>query len=166
MPGYLEGYGEGEERRSKMIRWTLAGVFGALIIGGLLYFFLRDIAEDRTARAFIAALQRKDYAGAYRMWGCTEANPCRDYRFERFLEDWGPQSPAADPSKIRLEHPQLSPGVIGWIRNVLRIQYSCPDGVIYHVHLGKGEPVLLYVFRKDKTIGFAPWPVCAPRFRM
>jgi len=166
MPGYLEGYGEGEERRGKILRWMVLGLVLAAAAAGFAYFWFRDYAEDRVIRSFVAALQARKYEEAYRIWGCTEQNPCRDYTFEKFMEDWGPHSPASDPSQIRVAHPRLSEGALGWIRNVLRIQYSCKDGVIYHVYLGKGEPVLLYVFRKDKTMGFAPWPVCAPRFQM
>jgi hypothetical protein len=166
MPGYLEEYGAGEEKRGKIIRWTLLGVVGALAVGAVLYFALRNFSEDRVARQFVAALQQKDYERAYRFWGCSPEKPCRDYQFDKFMEDWGPKSPYADASNVRIEHPQLTPGALGWIRNALGIQYSCQDGVIYNLNFGKGEPALIYVLRKDGTIGFAPWPVCAPRIQM
>jgi hypothetical protein len=166
MPGYLEDYGAGEEKRGKLIRRVLIGVVTVLVLGAVSYFSLRNYSENSAIQKFIAALQQKDYKQAYAMWGCTEAKPCRDYSFEKFMEDWGPKSPMADAAKARIEHPQLNPGPLGWIRNVLGIQYSCNDGVIYHVTVGNGSPVLLYVLRSDKTIGFAPWTVCAPHVKM
>ncbi len=165
MPGYLEDYGAGEEKRGKLIRGILIGVVTVLVIGAVSYLGLRNYSENSVIRKFVATLQQKDYKQAYAMWGCTEATPCRDYSFEKFMEDWGPNSPNADASHARIEHPKLNPGAIGWIRNVLGIQYSCKDGVIYHVTMGKGQPILLYVLRSDKTIGFAPWTVCAPHVR-
>lgn len=166
MPGYLEDYGAGEEKRGKILRRILIGVVTVLVFGAVSYFSLRNYSENRSIQNFVAALQQKDYKQAYARWGCTEAKPCRDYSFEKFMEDWGPNSPNADASNARVEHPQLNPGAIGWIRNMLGIQYSCNDGVIYHVTLGTGSPVLLYVLRSDKTIGFAPWTVCAPHVKM
>jgi hypothetical protein len=166
MPGYLEAYGAGEEQRGKTLRWIVLAVVAAAALGGLLYFVFRNFSEDRVAKAFVAALQRKDFPGAYRYWGCSQEKPCRDYRYEKFLEDWGPQSPYADVSNIKIEHPQLNQGALGWVRNTLGVQYSCHDGVIYHLNFGKGAPVLIYVLRADKSIGFAPWSVCAPRIQL
>jgi hypothetical protein len=166
MPGYLEEYGAGEEKRGKLIRWTLIGIAALLALGAAGYFGFRDYSENRAVRSFVEALQAKDFARAYSFWGCTVEKPCRDYRFEKFLEDWGPQSSYANVANVRIEHPQLTPGALGWIRRVLGIQYSCQDGVIYYLNFGKGEPAVIYVLRADKTIGFAPWTTCAPRIKM
>jgi hypothetical protein len=166
MPGYLEEYGAGDEKRGRVIRWSVIAAVAVLVLSTAGYLLFRNYPEDKIAKAFVATLQQKNYQEAYRFWGCTAENPCRDYRFDKFLEDWGPQSPYADASNVRIGHPQLNPGALGWIRNVLGVQYSCDDGVIYHLNFGKGEPVLIYILRKERTIGFAPWPVCSPRIQM
>ncbi len=148
MHGYLSNYGAGEERRAKLIRrWSFI-VLGVLLIAGVFYFSLRDRAEKAQIAKFLDLLGKKDYRGAYALWGCTEAHPCRDYNFDRFLEDWGPASPHKDYSKAHLSRSR-----------------SCDAGVIATIDFGRGEPVLLWVTRKDKTLGFAPWPVCTPKMR-
>jgi hypothetical protein len=163
---YLDEYGAGDERRGKIIKWAAAAVVVAAVAAFLLYHLLRNYREDRQVKAFSEMLQRKDYKGAYALWGCTETNPCRDYSFDKFLEDWGPQSRYANASQVEIGHPQQREGAVGAIRRFLGIGYSCEDGVIYELKAAGAEPVLLYVLRKDQTIGFAPWAVCAPRMHV
>jgi hypothetical protein len=61
-----------------------------LVVGAVLYFVFRDFPEQRKAKRFVELLQQKDYKSAYALWGCTDANPCPQYAFDKFLEDWGP----------------------------------------------------------------------------
>jgi hypothetical protein len=148
MHGYLASYGAGEERRSKLIRrWSFIAV-AVLIAAGVFYFSLRDRAEKAQIANFLELLRKKDYRAGYAMWGCTDAHPCRDYSFERFMEDWGPQGPHKDYSEAHLSGSR-----------------SCSAGVIATVDFGRGEPAQLWVARNDKTLGFAPWPVCTPKMR-
>ncbi|MCL4851859.1 MAG: hypothetical protein KJZ78_10825 [Bryobacteraceae bacterium] len=163
MSGYLEAYGAGDEKRSKIIRWTAITVVAVLVIGLFLYFGFRNYREDRIANQFVEFLKTQDYQAAYRLWGCTPESPCPDYSIEKFMEDWGPKSPYGSPANAEVKHPPRGQGIIARIRNVLGIDYSCEAGVIYTLDYGKGEPVLLYVTRREKTLSFAPWPVCNPR---
>lgn len=149
MAGYLEGYGAGAERRLKMIRWTVISVVVVLVIGTALYFRFRDWAEEKQTKQFLADLQAKDYKSAYALWGCTEAHPCKQYAFEKFMEDWGPKSPHANVEQAKLAKSK-----------------SCAKGVIQFLEFPGQEEVQLWVERKDQTLGFAPWPVCNPRMQV
>jgi hypothetical protein len=116
------------------------------IAGGGLYFMLRNYEEEKQAKLFLGHLRNAHYEQAYRVWGCTEAKPCRDYSYEKFLEDWGPKSPHADLSRLEVTRTR-----------------SCSHGIIQTLRFGEKNEVLLWVDRSDLSLGFAPWPTCDPR---
>ena len=146
MAGYLDHYGEGDERREKRRTRLIIAVL-ALVLGlGTAYFFLRDYRQKAQVRQFVEAVQRKDYSAAYRMWGCTEAKPCRDYGYDKFLEDWGPKS----------RYGEITSYDIGRARR-------CGTGVIVGVKFGNNREEKFWVEGKEMTIGYSPWPVCPPR---
>jgi hypothetical protein len=82
------------------------------------------------------------------MWGYTPAHPCRDYSYQKFMEDWGPGSPAANLAA----------------RKVVNVRH-CGSGLIEVIEFGSGDPVNLYVGASDLQLSFAPWPVCNPRWQ-
>ena|SRR5262245_16443453 len=145
MAGYLDQYGAGEERRGKFIKFLLIGSALALAAGGALYWTFHNYSQERAARQFFEALQKRDYQAAYRLWGCTEAKPCTGYRFADFLKDWGPNGPHGEIASYRIEKSR-----------------SCGSGVILTVGFGKGPAEKLWVERQDLTIGFSPLPGCPP----
>lgn len=145
MSGYLAHYGAGEEQRERLIRRIVVSVLVLAVTGGILYFFLKNYKQENQARTFFGLLEKHDYKGAYAVWGCTDATPCRDYSFNTFMEDWGPKSPRADISSYSI-----------------RKSRSCGSGVILTVDFGKGQQEKLWVERRDLTIGFSPWPGCPP----
>lgn len=149
MAGYMEEYGRAEQqhaRRIRLVRIAAVTVGAVLLLGTILYAVFKNYPEEKRVKAFVELLGRHDYAGAYRLWGCTEQQPCRDYSFQRFEQDWGPQSPHADISDARIGTSQ-----------------SCGTGVVVQVDFKSSEPVPLWVERGSKNIGFAPWPECPGR---
>lgn len=148
MPGYLEGYGAGEERRERIVKRILVVAAILLVAGGTLYVIFRNYREVQQAKLFFELLRKQDFEAAYRLWGCTEpgAPPCRDYPMEKFMEDWGPQSTHSDLSALQFTKTR-----------------GCRTGVILEVDFGQDEPEYLWVDRGTRFIGFAPWPVCNPR---
>ncbi|MCC7155385.1 MAG: hypothetical protein IT161_12485 [Bryobacterales bacterium] len=148
MSDFLEGYGVADARRGRIIKRLILSVLGATAIGIILYFQFRNFGEERQASRFLSLLKKQDYQAAYRLWGCTPETPCRDYAYEKFLEDWGPKSPHADLSNLKVERTR-----------------SCDGGIIQILDFGKGDKVNLYVQRKDHVIGFAPWEFCNPRWQ-
>ncbi|MFN0103478.1 MAG: hypothetical protein ACKV2U_15475 [Bryobacteraceae bacterium] len=148
MNDYLTNYGEGDERREKLVKRILYSVLAIAVIGGALWFFFRNYKEEARVKEFLSLLARQDYKTAYALWGCSDATPCRDYKFDRFMQDWGPQSDAGNVSAIQ--------------RSKVK---SCSNGIIQLLQI-KGQDVNLYVDRGTLVIGFAPWPVCNPRISM
>jgi hypothetical protein len=140
--GYLDHYGEGEERREKRIKRIVISALILLIAGSVLYYVFKNYREERQVKRFYALLAAHDYTAAYRMWGCTETSPCRDYSFDRFMRDWGPESNNANPSAVKIVKSR-----------------SCGSGVIITARIGEHEEKL-WVQRGDTIVGFSPWPAC------
>lgn len=150
MADYLATYGAGEEERNTLIKRSVLGLLLALILFGAGYFLLRDYREKSQLRTFLENLKSHNYTEAYRQWGCAQGpqNPCGSYTYDKFMEDWGPGSTHADANAAKVESTK-----------------SCDAGIIQKVTFPKDQ-VLLWVARKDKNIGFAPWPVCNPHIKM
>jgi hypothetical protein len=146
MSSILDNYGAADARRERVVRNVLIAVVSVAVIGGLLWFFFRDFREEARVREFLSLLERKDFPSAYAMWGCSQAKPCRDYSFEKFLQDWGPASDAAagvQRAKVK----------------------SCNSGIIQVLRI-KGQDVNLYVNRATQELSYSPWPVCNPRIKL
>lgn len=142
MPGYLDNYGAGEERRIKIVKTVVLSLVSAAVLGTVLFFVFRNFREERQVKQFLAFLNARDFKSAYALFGCTDAKPCRAYAFEKFMEDWGPSS----------GHNLSNARVTG--------SRSCGSGVILTVDYGKNQQEKLWVERKDMTVGFPPFQGC------
>jgi len=146
MASYLEEYGEQEARRARLVKRVALAVLLVLVAAVAAYFGLRNYREKRRLEAFLDLLRRGDYQTAYTFWGCSTESPCRDYSYQKFLEDWGPQ------------------GVYGKHLAQLKRRrlHSCADGVIQILDVGDQE-AWLWIDRSRLQLSYAPWPVCNPR---
>lgn len=145
MAGFLDEYGVQDERRNRIIKRIALVTLAVGVTTLLLWLFLRNYQERQIANRFLDAVHAKDYQKAYELWGCTAANPCRDYDFKRFMEDWGEQ------------------GVYARAASKYSIEDACGPGVVFTLEVPGAEAVGIYVNRADKTIGYAPWPRCPGR---
>jgi hypothetical protein len=145
MAGYLDNYGAGEERREKTIKRLVLITITVIVAAGILFFIFKNYRQERQVNRFLDLLAHQDYQAAYALWGCTAANPCRDYQFAAFMQDWGPQSEHADPKAYHITKTR-----------------SCGSGVIVTVDSTKAnkQEDKLWVQRSDLTIGFSPLPGC------
>jgi len=153
---YLSQYGTTGQTREKVVRWILIALAGVAVLwvvdwGLSLYgtYNLRDAREQWRAHQFFSLLSEKQYDAAYRLWGCEPSKPCRDYSFQKFMEDWGPKGAVPDISG----------------RKVKAVRH-CKASIIEVIDFGAGDTINLYVDSKDLTLSFAPWPVCNPRMQM
>lgn len=144
MSGYLENYGHGQERRGKIIKWTVLGTITVLVLGTVSYFGFRNYPKRQALNNFIEFLQKKDYRSAYALWGCTEQTPCRDYSYERFMRDWGPDSPASRPESAKI----TNKATCG--------PFFKPTGILRVYHFDPDYSASLWVNSDDGTIGFSP----------
>lgn len=142
--GYLAGYGAGEGRRAGLIGKAVWGLFGGLLVCCVLWFGFRNFAARSKLDSFIELLQAKDYPKAYALWGCTEATPCRDYSFERFMRDWGPESPAANAQSATVVNKATCGGIL------------INTGVLRIYRFGADHVVNLWVDKSDGNVTFAP----------
>jgi hypothetical protein len=147
--GYLEAYGAAEEKHARSIRLikTSAILLAAvLVVGGLLYAFFVNHSEEQRVKTFIGLLKDHRYPDAYLLWGCSQTQPCPNYKYDKFLEDWGEKSPHADQAGAHIALAQ-----------------SCGTGVLLVVDYPHAEAAQLWVERDSKTIGYAPWTECPGR---
>jgi len=152
---YLSQYGTEDRTRERVVRAILIAMAAIAVLWAVDWglaaygtYTLRDAREEYRAHSFFSQLGKQRYREAYAMWGCDEAHPCRDYSYQKFMEDWGPKSPAADLSK----------------RKVLAVRH-CNGSIIEVIDLGTGDPLNLIVDSHDLALSFAPWPVCNPRWQ-
>jgi hypothetical protein len=139
---YLEGYGVRDARRERTIRMIVVAVL-VLAVGAIfVYFWLRDRTEKQMVHQFLQHLRSGDHKAAYALWGCTDAKPCRSYPFQEFMRDWGPASPHANAAQAHISGGQ-----------------HCTGGLIQVLEFPPGEEVQLLVDRREKAIGFNPWPI-------
>ena len=162
MAGYLDHYGAGDERREKRNKLLLIAGACVLVLAFLWFILfawdkteilrlqsvarlaqvLRNHRQESRVKSFLDLLQRQDYKAAYALWNCTDARPCRDYSFDEFTKDWGPNAPrnAGGYSIARSR--------------------SCGSGVIVTLDSGHSREDALWVQRSDDTIGFSPFKSC------
>ena len=150
MSSYLEAYGAAEQKRARtygLVKRYAIIAGGLLLAAVILYAIFKNHSEEQQAKNFISLLQAHNYQAAYQLWGCSEQHPCKDYLFDKFMDDWGPKSSHAD----------ATPAHIG-------LSQSCGAGVLIRLdYRNSVEPVPLYVDRDTKIISFAPWVECPGR---
>ncbi|MGH9721336.1 MAG: hypothetical protein ACRD8O_14080 [Bryobacteraceae bacterium] len=144
--GYLDHYGERDARREKHWKRFWLGLIVLIVVSISAFLLLRNHKQKAQVREFIEHLQKKDYTAAYGLWGCTDAAPCRDYPFNKFMGDWGPQS----------RYGQIA----GY--NITRTR-GCGSGVIVTVDFGGGREEKFWVENRDLTVTSSPWSVCPAR---
>jgi hypothetical protein len=143
MPGYLDQYGAGEERRNRIIAVSIASVLIVAAATALGWYLLNNHHQEGVVKKFLADLRRGDYRAAYRDWGCTAPTPCSSYAFDKFMEDWGPKSSAPDAAVLGLTESE-----------------SCNTGVLLSVAVNRTRTEKLWVDRSGDAISFAPFPIC------
>jgi hypothetical protein len=150
MAGYLDQYGADEERRArraKIVKIVAISLVAVVLIGGALTFNFYNFREERQVKRFMSDLASQDYKAGYALFGCTDAKPCRDYQFEKFMEDWGPASGHSGYGEARITRSR-----------------SCGSGVLLTVDYGKSPQDKLWVERRDMSIGFPPVQGCPASF--
>jgi len=145
MPGYLDTYGAGEEERNRLIVRSVVSAVVLAIVVALGWYLLRNHHQEGVVKAFLAAVRRGDYQGAYRDWGCTSANPCSSYDFDKFQQDWGKSARDGAPD----------PNVLG-----ITDSETCGSGVLLTVAVNSSREEKLWVEKKGDAISFAPYPIC------
>jgi hypothetical protein len=147
MAGYLDQYGKGDAERESLIRWGLLAALGVIVLSVVLFYAFRHFPERQKLDGFLDSLKAGNFEQAYTFWGCSKEKPCRDYKWESFLRDWGPEG-------------EYKPAREGRISE----RYSCQDGILRTIDLGGGKGVDVMVTKGDRLLTFAPpremWKGC------
>lgn len=143
MAGYLDQYGAGEERRNRIIIRSIIAVLAIVVLSVLGWYLFLNHHQEGVVKQFIAALKRGDTQGAYRIWNCTAADTCRDYTYDKFMQDWGPGP----------NGPNLA--VLG-----ITDSEECNNGVMITVRVNASRVEQLWLDRGSDAISFAPFPIC------
>ena len=141
MGSYLQQYGAGDERRSRIIKVAVLSCLAIVILAISAYLFFHNYGEKEVVKDFLSQLNSHEYEQAYRDWGCTGEHPCPNYNYQRFLEDWGPKQKISSPWKIA--------SVDG-----------CKTFVTINVQAEGSELQSLSVQRDNRSLSFAPSPEC------
>lgn len=142
MANYLDQYGAGEAKRENLVRNVILIGLSAVILGALVIYLFHTFHEVRVAKHFLSLVRDKNYPAAYQAWGCSSPQACPGYSYDKFLEDWGPKSPAGD--------------------SVPRITDSegCGSGVLLSVEVNPSDMAKLWVEKNGDSLGFSPVNVC------
>jgi hypothetical protein len=147
MAGYLDQYGAGDEKRERLILWTVVVIVGVAIVAGLGWYLFKNHHQEGVIRNFLADVRRGDLTAAYRDWGCGADKPCAGYDYQKFLGDWGQNSSATGGPP--------DPGVLA-----LTDSESCNSGVLLTVEVNRARTEKLWVDKKSDAISYAPYPIC------
>jgi len=142
MPGYLDQYGAGVERRTAIIKRVVYIALAVIVLTVLPWYIFKNHSQERQVKDFLELVKKHDYPAAYKAWGCTEPKVCPGYDYNRFLEDWGEKS-TADPKTLRIEDSE-----------------SCGSGVMLSVRASRDRLDTLWVEKGTSAISFAPTPIC------
>jgi hypothetical protein len=151
MPGYLDQYGAGEERRNSIIKRSVIAACIVIVVGSLTWFLFRNHHEEGVVKTFLADIKKGDFPAAYRDWGCTSDKACTGYDFQKFLGDWGPAKPGAASN----DQGPPDASVLG-----LSESESCNNAVLLTVEVNPKRTEKLWVDRGSNVINFAPYPIC------
>ena len=143
MPGYLDQYGAGEERRNQIIIRIVVTALAVVILGGLSWYLLKNHHQESVVKTFVRDVRRGDYHAAYNAWGCTAQRPCSGYDYNKFMQDWGPGASGPDAAVVGVTDSE-----------------SCNNGVLLTVDVNRARQEKLWVDKDNDAISFAPFPVC------
>jgi hypothetical protein len=141
---YLQQYGAGDEQRSRVIKRIILGAIGVVVVAIAAYLLLHNFPEKQVAKHFLAEVNGGQFQQAYRDWGCTPEHPCKNYDFNRFMQDWGQSKNGSAPWTIA--------SVDG-----------CKTFVTVNVQAPGSQLQSLAVERDNHELGFAPAPECQER---
>lgn len=137
---YLADYGQADRRYEKIVRLAGYTLLAAVVLGCVYWLFFRNWREERRVGEFLALLEQQKYEAAYGTWGCSTEQPCPNYPYNKFLEDWGPDSPLGPVTSYDVGR-----------------SFDQQSGVIILVQVNGREIPNLWVQKNSKVIGFSPY---------
>lgn len=137
---YLEDYERNSWGFGKLAKGVGIALLAAVLGYCIYWLFFRNWREEGRVKEFLNLLESQKYEQAYETWGCSQAEPCKFYPFNEFMEDWGPDSPLGPVKSFELGRSWTQEG-----------------GVIQELTInGKKQPNL-WVDHQSLVVGFFPY---------
>lgn len=152
MRSYLDHYGEGEDRRNRIIIRAITVTVTVAVLGSLSWYVLKNHHQEGVVKAFVSAVRKGDLPTAYKAWGCNSPAACSGYSFDSFAADWGPNAKSGTVPSADF---RPDAGVLG-----ITDSESCNSGVLLTVAVNQTRTEKVWVDRNSDAINFAPYPVC------
>jgi len=138
--GYLDQYAQGSHVFDKLVK-AVAYTLLAAIIGYCFYWlFFRNWREERQVESFLTTIEEQRFEDGYQYWGCSVAEPCRDYLYNEFLADWGPESPIGPLKTFKVGR-----------------SYTQPNGAIVELSVNGVKQSNLWVDGVTEVLSFFPY---------
>ena len=139
---YLEEYqaAQGPRVFDKLVKLIAYSLLAAIVGYCLYWLFFRNWREERQVDRFLTTVQEQRFEDGYQFWGCSVGNPCRDYLFNEFLDDWGPQSPLGEVESYEIGR-----------------SYTQPNGAIIELTINGVQQPNLWVDAETEVISFFPY---------
>lgn len=138
--GYLDQYAQGSRVFDKLVKGVAYSLLAAIIGYSIYWLFFRNWREERQVERFLSAVQEQRFEEGYEYWGCSVAQPCRDYLFNEFLDDWGPESPIGPVKTFQLGR-----------------SYTQPNGAIVELTVNGVRQSNIWVDGVTEVISFFPY---------
>ena len=138
--GYLDQYAQGSQVFDKLVKAVVIALLAAIIGYCCYWLFFRNWREERQVEQFLTAIQGQHFEEGYEYWGCSVAEPCRDYLFNEFLDDWGPESPIGAVKTFQVGR-----------------SYSQPNGAIVELSVNGVQQSNLWVDGATEVLSFFPY---------
>lgn len=140
--GYLEQYESAQGSRvfDKLVKAIAYSLLAAILGYCFYWLFFRNWREERQVDHFLTAIHEQRFEDGYLFWGCSVAEPCRDYLFHEFLDDWGPESPIGEVESFEIER-----------------SYTQPNGAIVELTVNGVKQPNLWVDGITEVISFFPY---------
>jgi hypothetical protein len=138
-----------DARKARRRKITISVIIVVILVLAALGWWFRNWPEEHVANQFFAALEQKDFKGAYGIWlndkNWEQKPPSSNYPFADFYRDWGP---SGDWGPINSYHVDGSSRPSG------------SNGVVVVVTINnRKEQGTVFVDKKDHTMSFSPFEV-------
>jgi hypothetical protein len=137
---YLDQYAQGSRVFDKLAKAVACALLAAILGFCLYWLFFRNWREERQVRLFLTAIQEQHFEKGYEYWGCSVSEPCRDYLFNEFLDDWGPESPLGPVKTFQVGR-----------------SYTQPNGAIIELSVNGVRQSNLWVDGATEVLSFFPY---------
>ncbi len=141
-----------EEPKSKVRRYIITGVAFALLLTWGVWHLMRFYPEKHAAERFFDAVVADDMQRAYQLW-----KPSGSYKFQDFLDDWGPTGYYGPVKSYHIESVQAPPrGGSGVIVVVEISPFPSFPADTDAAKNRRTKEVRIWVETQDKSLSFPP----------